>query len=178
MNILNIEIKVKYEHPEKIEKILIENHARFIGEDHQIDTYFQVDEGKLKLREGNIENSLILYIRDEQKGLKRSEILLYKPIGDSGTLKQILTKTLGISVIVDKRRKIFFIDNVKFHIDNVKDLGFFVEIEAIDATGEISEKRLKDQCNKYIKLLELTDSEFLDLSYSDMLLNPDSCSSQ
>jgi len=58
MNILNIEIKVKYEYPEKIEKILIKNHARFIGEDHQIDTYFQVDEGKLKLREGNIENSL------------------------------------------------------------------------------------------------------------------------
>lgn len=169
MNILNIEIKAKCEHPEKIEKILIKNHARFIGEDHQIDTYFQVDEGKLKLREGNIENSLILYTRDEQKGLKRSEILLYKPTGDSGTLKQILTKTLGISVIVDKKRKIFFIKNVKFHIDEVNELGSFVEIEAIDETGEIGEEKLKDQCNKYIKLLELTDSEFLNLSYSDML---------
>jgi len=54
-------------------------------------------------------------------------------------------------------------------IDEVKGLGNFMEIEAIDETGEIGEKRLKDQCNKYIKLLGLTDSEFPDLSYSDML---------
>ena len=32
---------------------------KFIGEDNQEDTYFNVAKGRLKLREGNIENSLI-----------------------------------------------------------------------------------------------------------------------
>ena len=48
------------------------------------------------------------------------------------TLKEILIKTLGIKAVVDKRRKIYFINNVKFHFDTVKDLGTFVEVEAID----------------------------------------------
>ena len=33
---------------------------------------------------------------------------------------------------MDKKREIYFIHNVKFHIDNVKNLGTFIEIEAID----------------------------------------------
>jgi adenylate cyclase class IV len=36
---------------------------------------------------------------------------------------------------VDKKREIYFINNVKFHIDTVDGAGSFIEIEAIDNDG-------------------------------------------
>ncbi len=41
----------------------------------------------------------------------------------NSSLKKILAKALGILVVVDKQREIYFIDNVKFHLDTVKELG-------------------------------------------------------
>ena len=170
MNILNIEIKACCHNPGQIEAILIKNNARYVGDDHQIDTYFNSKKGRLKLREGNIEKSLIHYDRIETMGLKKSKVQLYKPQGDVKALKNILEKSFGIYVIVDKERKIFFIDNVKFHLDNVKNLGTFIEIEAIDETLQIGEDQLNAQCNKYIKLLHIKKNDFIDRSYSDMIL--------
>ena len=169
MNILNIEIKASCNNPEIIEEILLKNNAKYIGEDHQIDTYFNTEKGRLKLREGKIENSLILYNRIETKGLKKSEVILYKPNENIKSLKQILENTLKVWVIVDKTRKIFFIENVKFHIDKVKYLGSFIEIEAIDNSGNIGEEKLRKQCNKYIDLLKVDSSNFIDKSYSDLI---------
>ena len=40
MNILNIEIKAYCHNPGQIEAILVKNNARLIGDDHQVDTYF------------------------------------------------------------------------------------------------------------------------------------------
>jgi adenylate cyclase class 2 len=93
----------------------------FIGEDHQIDTYFNVETGRLKLREGNIENTLIYYDRGNTANAKQSNVLLYKP-NSTADLKSILTQVHGIKVVVDKRRKIYFVENVKFHFDTVATL--------------------------------------------------------
>ncbi len=170
MNILNIEIKAWCNDPDYIEKILLLRNARFAGIDHQIDTYFHSPDGRLKLREGNIERSLIHYNRIEIKDLKKSEVLIYKPPGDTTSLKKILEKNLGIKVVVNKKRKIYFIDNVKFHLDTIDGLGSFVEIEAIDDTLQLGEEKLRAQCQMYMKLFKIRNSELIDRSYSDMIL--------
>ena len=64
---LNIEIKAHCQYPEKIQKILEVKNGRFIGTDHQTDTYFKVENGRLKLKEGNIENALIHYERQDKE---------------------------------------------------------------------------------------------------------------
>ena len=56
MPILNIEFKARAKDIAALETILQQHDPRFIGEDHQVDTYFNVQTGRLKLREGNIEN--------------------------------------------------------------------------------------------------------------------------
>lgn len=169
MNILNVEIKARATRPEQIEKKLMQMGARFLGVDHQIDTYFQVTSGRLKMREGNIENALIYYHRIETKDLKKSEVLLQKLGTENGGLKTILEKVHGIWKLVDKHRKIFFIENVKFHIDEVMSLGSFLEIEAIDQDGLLGEAKLREQCNYYIEQLDIDPSWFVDQSYSDMV---------
>ena len=115
MNLINIEIKARCSDPDFVRRILKQRNAIFKGVDHQIDTYFNCHHGRLKLREGNIEHHLIHYNREDQAGPKKSIVTLYRPAADS-TLKEILIKSLGIFVIVDKKREIYFIDNVKFQV--------------------------------------------------------------
>jgi adenylate cyclase, class 2 len=166
---INIEIKARTSAPDRIREILKSNNADFIGVDHQVDTYFKVHSGRLKLREGNIENHLIYYERENTRGPKKSSILLYKNSRDSN-LKELLTKSLGVFAVVDKRREIYFIDNVKFHLDNVAGLGTFVEIEAIDKDGSIGSEKLLAQCNYYLTLLNILKDDLIEKSYSDLIL--------
>jgi len=169
MEQLNIEIKAKSNNHNLIRKILKSRNAIFKGVDHQIDTYFKVNSGRLKLREGAIENSLIHYKREDKEGPKQSNVTFYKS-ADKSSLKEILAKALGILVVVDKSREIYFIDNVKFHIDVVKDLGTFVEIEAIDADGSIGKEKLLEQCNHYLNLFKISQKDLISASYSDLLM--------
>ncbi len=169
MSILNIEFKAKTNKLTEQEELLQKHSPLFIGEDHQIDTYFNVQTGRLKLREGNIENALIHYEREDFAGAKSSHVLLYQHQPDK-TLKEILVKTLGIKAVVDKRRKIYFINNVKFHFDTVAGLGTFVEVEAIDKDGSIGKEKLQAQCDEYAALLGIAAEDFCSVSYSDMIL--------
>ncbi|MEO0473190.1 MAG: class IV adenylate cyclase, partial [Bacteroidota bacterium] len=128
----------------------------------------QVPNGRLKLRQGNIEQNLIFYQRADQAGPKRSDVFLYKPNPDSD-LKAVLAASLGIWKEVRKAREIFFIDNVKFHLDEVEGLGSFVEIEAIDKDGSRTEADLLAQCEHYMALFNIRESDLLENSYSDMV---------
>jgi len=78
---------------------------------------------------------------------------------------------LPVKVVVDKVREIYFIDNVKFHIDEVKDLGRFIEIEAIDDADERSEAQLLDQCRFYMVEMGIREKDLVSNSYSDLLLS-------
>jgi adenylate cyclase, class 2 len=169
MAILNFECKATCENIASAEAKLQTLHPKYIGTDNQIDTYFNVTEGRLKLREGNIENALIWYKREDFAGAKQSDILLYKHFPDV-TLKEILTKVHGIKVVVNKKRKIYFVENIKFHFDEVEGLGTFLEIEAIDAHGNIGLAKLQDQVNFYTNFFSIQQSDFIKESYSDMII--------
>lgn len=169
MSINIIEIKARCQSPEKIHKILKANKATYKGMDHQVDTYFQSNNGRLKLRQGTIENTLIFYNRPDQEGPKLSKVVLHKPT-EPKSLNEVLTAAMDVKVVVDKQRHIYFIDNVKFHVDEVKGLGSFAEIEAIDETDTISIDVLQKQCDDYMMLLEIEQSDLIHHSYSDMLI--------
>lgn len=169
MPILNIEFKASCKDITGAEAILQQHNPFFKGTDHQVDTYFNVPNGRLKLREGNIENALIHYEREDTAGSKSSHVLLYQHQPDEN-LKAILTKALGIKAVVDKQRKIYFIDNVKFHFDTVNELGTFLEVEAIDKDGSIGKEKLQEQCDYYAGLLKVDKDDFMSVSYSDMMM--------
>ncbi len=106
MCIINIEFKAKVTDLKAVEAKLLTLAPEYIGEDFQTDTYFNVSENRLKLREGNIENALIWYNREAVAGVKRSDIILYKHSPDNA-LKEILTKLHGIKIIIEKARRIY-----------------------------------------------------------------------
>jgi len=169
MSHLNIEIKAKCYYPHIARAYLKFNKAKFIGVDNQIDTYFNCRDGRLKLREGNIENCLVQYNREDLANAKASYVNLFYSSPDS-SLKEILTKSLGVLAVVSKYREIYFIDNVKFHIDQVEGLGDFIEIEAIGTEEQFD--TLQQQCQFYIKQLCIRQEDLITCSYSDLILNP------
>lgn len=169
MGHVNIELKARCAEPDRVRAFLRAAGADFKGIDHQIDTYFQVPTGRLKLRQGTIENALIYYQRPNEAGPRRADVSLARTRPDS-ELAEVLGKALGVLVTVKKQREIYFLDNVKFHIDAVKGLGNFVEIEAIDADGSIGIEELRRQCVLYMKHFEIRPGDLVEASYSDIFM--------
>lgn len=166
---LNFEFKAKTNQLAEAKEKLLQLNPVYKGQDHQTDTYYNINTGRLKLREGNIENALIYYERENKADAKASKVILY-PHKPDASLKQILQTIHGIKVVVEKIREIYFIDNVKFHFDIVPGLGTFIEVEAIDAEGNIGIEKLKTQCAYYTEFFNIQPQDFIHLSYSDMLL--------
>ena len=168
--IKNREFKAKVDQLKSYEQKLLNLNPTFKGIDHQKDTYYNVGaDKKLKLREGTIENALIYYERPEVADEKSATILLYKHQPDA-QLKLILENLHGIDIIVEKERKIYFCDNIKIHLDKVKGLGTFLEVEAIeDEHSSITETKLEEQCSEMRAYFSIQDSQLLAYSYADLL---------
>lgn len=169
MAFINIEIKARTTRAAFIRQYLLNHEAELHGTDEQTDTYFNVAGGRLKLREGNIENNLIYYQRIESAGIKQSNVELVKAEDGPG-LRNVLTKALGVKAVVKKKREIYYILNVKFHLDTLEGLGSFVEIEASNRFEDIPAEKLRQQCEAYMKEFGVGEDDLVNMSYSDMVL--------
>ncbi len=169
MNIRNFEFKAKVGDLDRYEQLLLKLNPTFKGIDYQKDTYFNAKIGRLKLREGNIENAIIMYNRSNDADAKESTVILYQHQPNEA-LKAILDRQFGIKVVVEKARKIYYIDHVKFHFDVVTGLGTFMEVEVIDHDESYSLEELKQQCNHYMQYFGLNKTDLIDVSYSDLLM--------
>jgi adenylate cyclase, class 2 len=173
MSHLNIEIKARCADLDAARAVLVARGARRQGLDRQRDTYFAAPGGRLKLREGDIELSLIHYDRDDAPGPKASHVTLYHPAAEPGggapALRALLTRALGTRVVVEKAREIWWLDNVKIHLDEVPGLGSFLEVEAIDRDGTLGPARLRAQCEELATALGVRPADLVAESYGDLL---------
>src|ERR1017187_4984506 len=167
MKLLNFEFKARLKDPAPVRTTLKQLRERFLGTDPQVDTYFHVPSGRLKIREGRIENSLIFYQRTDTAHARRSLVeMMLLPRRNS--VRAILSGALGVLAVVDKRREIYFVGNVKIHLDRVRCLGTFLEVEAMTRTGDI--KKVRAQAAKFQKLFNITANDIVPQSYSDLIL--------
>jgi predicted adenylyl cyclase CyaB len=163
----NIEIKARYPDAAKAKAVATRLNARYVGRDHQVDTYFRTHEGRLKLRESSLSgNQLVPYLRPDQSGPKRSEYLVIS-VSDAALCKSLLGKILGTEVVVDKTREIYLIDNVRVHIDSVVGLGNFFEFEAV-YTDPSDEKSEFAKVSALIKEFEIAQEDLLTGSYREL----------
>ena len=171
MKVLNFEFKAHLRDAAHVRATLKRLRARFLGADRQVDTYFRVPKGRLKIREGRIENSLIFYRRTNVARARRSTVeMMLLPRRNS--VRAILSAALGILAVVDKRREIYFVKNVKIHLDRVRGLGKFLEVEAISHAGDV--KKIRSQARQFQKLFGITAKDIVAESYSDLILAKES----
>ena len=133
---LNIELKARCDDLGRVRERCESLGAEGQEPERQVDTYFSVSHGRMKLRE-SLESGaeLIYYIRDDVAGPRESHYDLY-PVEDPEGLKAILANALGMSVVVAKRRETFVLGSVRIHLDKVQELGSFVELQ-----GSVDEPR-------------------------------------
>lgn len=163
-----IEVKAICRSYEEARRRLRSAGAHLHGVDHQVDTYFITASGRLKLRQGDLENNLIHYERADQSAPKLSTVIRCATESCGNELREVLAAALGIDTVVAKEREIYFRENVKVHLDNVSGLGAFVEVEAIGEDGRPPLAELRRQCDELIAILGIEVDDLCDRSYSDM----------
>ncbi|MGB9695905.1 MAG: class IV adenylate cyclase [Ignavibacteria bacterium] len=167
----NLEIKIPVENlnllKDKIKSYVITHPTHQHLYENQVDTYFIIPKnGRLKLRIiNNTVGFLIYYDRNETRKQRTSRFLLSKT-EDPEELELILKKFFTVKIIVKKWREIFITGGLRFHLDEVENLGKFLEIEI--AYEKISSA--KARLASLIKYLQLDSKKFINASYSDLLI--------
>lgn len=167
----NIEIKAKVEDLESVRGRAVDLNPHHQETIFQTDTFFNVEQGRLKLREfqdGSAE--LIFYNRDNQSGPKLSQYWR-SPCPDPESMLKILSESNGIRGVVKKQRDLMLVGQTRIHLDQVDQLGSFLELEVVlnddqdqdagfSVARDIMEKLKIDHDNlqplAYIDLIELS----------------------
>ncbi len=172
----NIEIKAKASALDRVREIAREIATENLGILSQTDTYFWCNQGRLKLRQ--IEDQptqLIWYDRPDVDQPKGSDYSIIE-IDNANSVKSALTELLGIRQVVCKKREVFLYQNVRIHLDEVQDLGTFIELEAVLDVGE-EDHRGQSQVAWLCEKLGIDESDLLPCSYVDLLDSLDSAKS-
>jgi predicted adenylyl cyclase CyaB len=136
----------------------------------QTDTYFNVPEGRLKLREkeGAEQGAeLIFYRRDNISGPRTSDYEI-TPIPEPEKTLEMLKAHFGIKTIVRKKRTVYLIDNIRIHLDEVEGLGAFIEIEIIVPPDD-SGAHAGALMSELMAQLSIDQNNLLDCSYCDLM---------
>ena len=166
----NIEIKTKYPNQKSAMEIAEKIGAEYMGIINQEDIYFKISQGGLKLRIINNEDyELIYYKRANVKSAKESIYEIFR-VKNGKELISVLKNILHVSVIVKKKRELYIYENVRIHIDTVKEMGKFLEFEAVCRNSK-DVKKAHVQIKKLISEYKISQKDLIKLSYSDLLLN-------
>ncbi|MEP7162330.1 MAG: class IV adenylate cyclase [Candidatus Moraniibacteriota bacterium] len=167
----NIEIKVRVPNRSQTIKLVEDLHPQKKGVLRQVDTYFKVPNGRLKLREEKARKDadLIYYFRPDRRSSRLSEYDILKiDKSDVKCTKTFLEKALAIRVIVRKERILYLYRHTRIHLDQVMGLGDFLELETVITHQTITEA--KQEHIAVCKALALDRLEKISGSYSDLLL--------
>lgn len=165
----NVEIKARARALEEVRARAEGLATRYVGVDHQVDTYFRTRRGRLKLRESTLSGGqLVPYLRPDAQAARRSDYVLV-PVPDPAALKALLSELLGVHRVVEKEREIFLVDHVRIHLDRVKGLGSFVELEAVFDGSPEAEAREHEKVARLRAQLGIADEDLVALSYEGLL---------
>lgn len=166
----NVEIKARLSH-----RAPIEARATALAQEGPIlivqeDIFFQVPQGRLKLRILSEEQGeLIYYERPDDKGPKESRFLRSET-GDPRGLQDLLRQAYGVRGVVRKQRTLYWIGQTRLHLDRVEELGEFIELEVVlqDDQSAADGARIAHQL---MDALGVQEADLIDKAYIDMLMD-------
>ncbi len=163
-----VEIKARCSDHENVRRKLKEWGAKFLGRETQVDIFYHVPRGRLKLRRSESENLLIGYERPDIRGPKHCRVNLYA-CGDAEALDRVLADCLGRKVVLKKEREHYILGNVKFHLDHVEQLGTFLEIEVLGKRGVDKVSDLMAICHDFMNRCGVKPEDLVEQAYADLL---------
>lgn len=165
---MNVEIKARYRKTRRTEGLLKRLDAAFVAIERQTDTYYDVENGWLKIRERDSGMAeLIQYFRKESEGPWESfyEMVHLK---NATKVKQALEMEHGICAVVKKLRHVWIWKNVRIHFDEVEGAGEFLEFEAVIGQG-VDAVSGRKRIEYLMKVFGISKKELIYQSYGDIL---------
>jgi len=161
---LNLELKIKIDSFDSLIEKLKSINARQDSILLQKDIYYKIPAGLLKLRIENGTKTLIFYNRDEISENRWSDFNLLK-IEDYNA-EEFLSRLFEVEEVVVKKRRLFRFNHTRIHLDEVKELGNFLELETLVLNGKTyAEKKF----NEIVRLLNLDLSKQIKKSYKNLI---------
>jgi homotetrameric cytidine deaminase len=166
---VNVELKARVFDPVATAAQCLAVGATDHGELQQTDTYFMARRGRLKLREGSDGSEVIAYRRPDSADASESTYVR-APVSSLDSVAEALEAALGTLVVVSKRRRLLLWEGVRIHLDEVEELGSFIEFEAVlpDA-GDLETARMK--VARLRSELGIEDDALVSVGYADLLLD-------
>jgi len=163
-----VEIKARCSDHETVRRKLDNWGAKFLGRETQVDIFYNVPRGRLKLRRSESENLLIGYERPDISGPKHCLVNLY-PCRDTEALDRVLSASLGRKLVLEKQRERYVLGNVRFHLDQVERLGTFLEIEVLGKRGVDKVEELRAVCEDFMNRCGVKPEDLVEQAYADLL---------
>lgn len=140
--------------------------AAWVATLEQTDTYFRLAEGRLKRREAAGQaTEWILYHRPDRAAARVSR---FRILSQAQAELRFGASVPSVWVVVKKTRSVWMHSGVRIHLDQVEELGTFLELEAL-----ITPRQPLPECYRQVQLLGQAFApvlgEVLSQSYSDML---------
>ncbi len=161
----NLELKIRLQDKTSTLGIIKGINAEFRGELNQIDVYYKHRNGLLKLRLENGSQTLIKYLRNEKSDDRWSEYQLIKL--QENDAREYLGDILEEEAVVEKKRLLYLYDNTRIHVDTVKGLGTFLELETLVIQGK---EDASARFERITDLLLLDTKNEIRKSYRDLIL--------
>ena len=171
-NLQNLELKA-YNAQTKADKIAISMKQYFSDTLSQTDAYYKTRTGqRLKIRSENNSKGdrtyAILYDRPDTESAKLSTYTFYE-IQNPDIFEKVFGVALEKEIEVVKIRQLYLYKNARIHVDNVLNLGTFIEIEVVIRNPE-SEPDPSELMNELIGLLDIGDETRISVGYREMLI--------
>lgn len=134
----------------------------------QDDTFFDCPQGRLKLRQfPDGECELIFYQRSDERGPKTSRYWIARS-ADPDSLREVLGRALGQIGRIRKRRRLYRVGQTRVHLDEVDQLGEFIELEVVLEADEAEERGTAIAAG-LMRQLEIQTEQLLQGAYLDLL---------
>ncbi len=159
-------IKSRCDDHKCVRGILDSHGVSHLGLDNQIDTYFDVPNVMVKVREGNIE-SFFVYVTplDNQRCS-----VFFQTLPPNSRVADYVPKELKTLVVVYKKRDIYQVDSVRFNLDDVRELGRFVSIDVRDPSDKMPYSSMLEKLLLYSDMLKINISDCITCSYASLML--------
>lgn len=166
----NLEIKVELRDLNEISHNIKSMGLTEVVNLYQTDRYYLVGKKRLKLRSVNDELQLIYYTRPDTEDSRMSHYYIFRLKPQS---KKLIEKTLGlffnVKTVIIKKRILYLYGNTRIHLDQVENLGRFLELETVFNKNLPSDNFYKEHTS-VINALGLSKYKKIGLSYSDLIL--------
>jgi predicted adenylyl cyclase CyaB len=139
----------------------------------QEDTFFVVPKGRLKLRVLAPDRGQLVYYEREDRAGPKSSYYLVAPTPDPASLHAALAAALGVRGVVRKRRWLYLVGQTRVHLDDVEDLGAFVELEVVLQPGQSAEE-CQAIAADLMEQFGIASDDLIEVAYMDLLEARDS----